>query len=126
LAYRKERYRLRFLGLSEPMEEQVRQALQGAEFRPPKSSMPRVTNVLLFNLWEEMDLTALYSVVDTLQLGPAQFEVIASVVTTSDNGGVDLPEYILRLIRRTQCSVGFSFVSTGPDATGDDNGTSKE
>ncbi len=66
-------------------------------------------------------MECLYAALETLQLGPDQFEVIASVVTTSDNGGIDVPEYVLDLIRRTRCGVGFSFVSTGPDEPENDS-----
>jgi hypothetical protein len=115
MAYRKERFRLRFFGLSRETENEIRSALPGADFISRKSSLPPETDILGVELQEAMDLSALYSALDRLSLGTKQFEVIASVVTTSDNGGIDVPDYILKLIRRTQCGLGFSFVDVGPD-----------
>src|SRR5260370_39135255 len=91
VAYRKERYRLRFFGLSTEMEGSIRTALPGAEFKPPRSSLPSVTNILLFDLHEGIDLSSLYATLDTQQLEPVRVEVIASLVTTSDNAVICLP-----------------------------------
>jgi hypothetical protein len=114
VSYRKERFRLRFRGLSDQMHKDIRCVLPEAE---------ALGSILGLELHHEMDLERLCAVLETLQLGPEQFEVIASVVTTSDNGGVDLPGYVLQLIRRTRCGVGFSFVNTGPDEVKDDHET---
>jgi hypothetical protein len=116
MSYRKERFWLRFRGLSEQVHKDIRGALPWAE------AIQR-GDILGLELHHEMDLERLYATLETLQLGPEQFELIASVVTTSDNGGIDLPEYILQLIRRTRCAVGFSFVNTGPDELEDDHET---
>jgi hypothetical protein len=113
VAYRKERYRLRLFGLSADMQAEIRAALPGPEVKSRRSGQE--TNILLFDLHEAMDLSALLRTVDTLQLEPEHFAVSASVVTTSDNGGIDLPAYVLDLIHRARCSVGFSFVDIGPD-----------
>ncbi len=110
MSYRKETFSLRFFNLSVEMEADMRSALPGAEVKPR-----RARHVLLFDLAEGMDLTRLIVAADALRLGPDQFEVIASLVTTSDNGGIELPPHILNLIRRTACSVSFSFVDVGPD-----------
>ncbi len=79
--YRKERFWLRFLGLSPEVEEKIRGAFPGTEFHSPRSSLPAVTNVLLFDLQEGMDLSLLYKTLDALQLGPKECEVSASVAT---------------------------------------------
>jgi hypothetical protein len=116
VSYRKERFRLRFRGLSDQMHKDIRCAL-------PEAEAVQRNSILGLELHHDMDLEHLYAVLETLQLEPEQFEVIASVVTTSDNGGIDLPGYILQLIRRTRCGVGFSFVNTGPDDVKDDHET---
>jgi hypothetical protein len=120
VAYRKERFRLRFFGLPVEIEDAIRSALPGVGFKC-RFSQPRASNVLLFDLKEAMDLSALYATLDSLQLEPKQLEVLASVVTESDNGGIDLPRYILQLIRRTHCSVAFMFVNVGPDEIDEDD-----
>ena len=111
---RSERFRLRFLGLSEDAEQKIRESFPGPECRVPKSSLPSVTNALLFDSREGLDLSVLYKTLDNVPLGPTDYEVTASVVTSSDNGGIDLPEYVLQRIRRTRRGVGFSFVSVEP------------
>lgn len=108
MSYRKERFRLRFHGLSEGANRDIRIAL-------PEAEAKERGGILLLELNERMDLSRLYLTLEGLSLRPEQCEVIASVVTTSDNGGIDVPGYILGLIRRTHCGVGFSFVNTGPD-----------
>ena len=113
MSYRRERYRLRFRGLTDQVRNDIKGDLPGLEAR-------QRGDILLFEIHQSVDMTQFYSRLDSLQLGPEQFDVVASIVTASDNGGIDLPEYILRLIRRTHCGIGFSFVSTGPDVSGDD------
>lgn len=107
MSYRKERFRLRFRGLSEQVLQDIRCAL-------PEADAIQRGSILGLEIQKDMNLARLYAVLETLQLEPEQFEVIASVVTTSDNGGIDLPGYVMDLIRRTRCGVGFSFVYTGP------------
>ena len=117
MSYRKERFRLRFRGLSEQIQKDIRCAL-------PEAEAIQRGEILGLELQHDTGLERLCPVLDALQLGPEQFEVVASVVTTSDNGGVDLPGYILQLVRRTRCGVGFSFVNTGPsDEVEDDRET---
>ncbi len=112
MSYRKERFRLRFRGLAEGVNRDIRIAL-------PEAEAKERGGILLLELNERMDFSRLYATLEGLKLGPEQCEVIASVVTTSDNGGIDTPGYILELIRRTPCGVGFSFVSTGPEEVED-------
>jgi len=107
MPYRKERFRLRFRGLSEQAVIDIRCAL------PDVEAIQR-GSILGLEIHQDTNLECLYTVLEILQLEPERFEIIASVVTTSDNGGIDLPGYILELIRRTRCGVGFSFVNTGP------------
>ncbi|HLN00221.1 MAG TPA: hypothetical protein VK335_13105 [Bryobacteraceae bacterium] len=116
MSYRKERFRLRFRGLSEEERGGIRSAL-------PEAETKQRGNILMLEMGQEMDLERLYTALETLQLGPKQFEVIASVVTSSENGGIELPGYVLDLIRRTRCGVGFSFVNTGPGEVEDDHET---
>ena len=113
MAYRKENLRLRFFDLSADELGKVRASLPGAEVRPPKSAAGG--NILVFELREDLDLGALQAVLDSMSLRSEQFQVVASVVTTSDNGGVDLPSYVLDFASSTRCGIGFSFVSVGPD-----------
>ena len=112
MSYRKERFRLRFRGLSEGVNRDIRIAL-------PEAEAKERGGILLLELNERMDFSRLYAKLEGLDLGPEQCEVIASVVTTSDNGGIDVPGYILDLIRGTHCGFGFSFVNTGPDEVED-------
>jgi hypothetical protein len=119
VAYRKERFRLRFLGVSAEVASAIHAALPEANIRT-QFRVPTASNVLLFELNEGIDLDALYALLDTLHLGPKQFEIWASVVTESDNGGIEVPGYVLELIRRTNCGVGLSFVSLGPENDGDE------
>jgi hypothetical protein len=115
MSYRKERFRLRFRGLSEEMQKDILAALPGIEAKQRGS-------VLVFEMQEAIELAPLYTTLDALRIGTEQFEVIASLVTASDNGGIDLPKYILQFIRRTQCGCGFSFVSVGLDDDEDESG----
>jgi hypothetical protein len=108
MSYRKERFRLRFRGLAKEIKNEILAVMGGTEV------MQR-GDVLVFEVDGATDLTQLYAALDKLQLGPEEFEVIASVVTASDNGGIDLPEYILQMVRRTRCGIGFSFVNIGTD-----------
>lgn len=120
MSYRKERFRLRFRDLSEEATESIKAALPGIETKERG-------NILLFEIHQAVEMNQLCSTLDSLQLGPEQFEVLASVVTTSDNGGIELPQYVLNLIRRTCCGVGFSFVDVGPDEQDEGDGeTSRE
>jgi hypothetical protein len=59
-------------------------------------------------------------VVGTDGASATRCEVLASVVTTSETGGIDVPDWLLAIIRQTKCGLGFSFVSVGPD---DDDAT---
>src|SRR5579872_3014895 len=112
MAYRKERFRLRFEGLSDEAQNDIKAAVPGGEAF-------RRGNVLLIEIDQAVETTRLYATLDTLRLGPEQFQITASIVTTSDNGGIDVPQYVLSLIRRTHCGVGFSFVDVGPDEEDD-------
>jgi hypothetical protein len=113
MSYRKERFRLRFHGLSEQVLKDIRRAL-------PEAEAVQRGGIFGLEIHEDMNLERLYAALETLQLETEQFEVIASIVTTSNNGGIDLPGYIMELIRRTRCGVGFSFVNTGPPDEAED------
>ncbi len=114
MSYRKERFRLRFRGLPEQAQNAIKAALSGVTAKERG-------DILLFEINESVEMSRLYEELESLRPGPEQFEVLASVVTTSDNGGIDLPEYVLNIIRATRCGVGFSFVNVGPDDQ-DDSG----
>ncbi len=120
--YRKEGFRVRFLGLSAEIEEKIRSVMPVAERKKHKTSLVPVTNTLIFDLDHGTDLTRLCSLLDSLNLRPDQYDVWGTLVTSSDNDGIDVPDYVLRFIRRTNCKVGFSFVNIGPDDDRDDNG----
>jgi len=78
--------------------------------------VPKERNdVLLLEIDQSVEMAALYRVISALQLGPDNFEILASIVTSSDNGGIELPGFALDVIRKTRCGVGFSFVDVGPD-----------
>jgi hypothetical protein len=108
MSYREEEFWLRFRGLSEEAQKDINAALPG-------TGAKQRGDIFLFEIHQAVEMIHLYATLDALHFGPEQFEVLASVVTTSDNGGIELPEYVLTLIRRTHCGVGFSFVDVGPD-----------
>ena len=116
MSYRKERFRIRFRGLSEEKQTDIRAALPGIELK-------HRGRVLLFEMHEGLELAQLYEILDTLRLGTEQLDVIASLVTASDNGGIELPEFVLSFIRRTGCGCGFSFVSVGLSDQDDNKST---
>ena len=105
---------MRFFNLPPGLADEVRGALPGAELRR------RLDHVLVFNLPRSgADLDRFRSIMNRLQLDPGQFEVIASVVTAGDNGGIELPPFVLDLIRSTRCGASFSFVTVGNDEPGE-------
>jgi hypothetical protein len=53
----------------------------------------------------------LYALLADEAFDGVQYSVWASVVTSSDHGGVSLPSHILDFIRLTQSGVDFSFVA---------------
>ena len=75
MPYRKERFRLRFHGLTEEENKNIKLAL-------PTAALKERNNVLLFEIDQFVEMTLLYRVLDILQLGVGRFELLASVVTT--------------------------------------------
>jgi hypothetical protein len=84
----------------------------------PGAEMRRRGDVTLLEIRDAVDVARLCSIPDIPLLGPPEIEVLASVVTESDNGGIDLPPHVLELVRRTHCGLGLSFSSVGPEDDG--------
>ena len=115
---RQEKFWLRFIDVSDAAEQAIRAALPSSAYKPPRSAKPIATRILVFQLNEAMNFDDLCQTMDTLRLQPEHCEVSASLITESENGGIDLPDYVLRLIKRIPCRVGFSFISVGRDDDG--------
>ena len=75
----------------------------------------RHREVLCFDLYPDLDLDPLYSLLATENLDSSTYSIWAGLVTSSDHGGLSLPDYVLAVVRRTQAGVDFSFVSTGEE-----------
>jgi hypothetical protein len=103
--FHKERFLIRFIGLTPDLESRLRGGLTGFDIRS------RVPGVVVISLPESLSLKPLYDFLETASLAPSTYSVWASVVSSSDHDGVSLPPYVVEVIRRTQCGVDFSFVA---------------
>ena len=75
------------------------------------------TQIISFDLTEDLDLAALYAFIGESSPIPNTYSVWISLVASKDQGGVALPEWLLEVIRKTGCGVDFSFASClGNDA----------
>lgn len=116
-----EEFAFRLTGLTAEMQDRLRAALPNFEIG---SRDPRVALVIVR---ADQDLQPLYSFLETEDVEPTSCSVWVSVVTSGDHDGLQLPESIVDLIRRTKGGVEFSFVAClGPEeetSEGDGCGT---
>jgi hypothetical protein len=109
---RTERFSMRFMALDEQQLQALQRALPGIELKVRQSE---VGTTAVFDLSEDVDYEPLCAFLDDARIDSKNHSVWVSVVTSSDHSGVSVPDYVLRLIRRTQCGLDFSFVSVGGD-----------
>jgi hypothetical protein len=110
---RTERFSMRLMALSEQRLQALRQALPGIELKVRQTAMGTTA---VFELSEDVDYEPLLAFLDNSHVDSKSYSVWVSVVTSSDHSGVSVPGYVLKLIRRTQGGLDFSFVSVGHDA----------
>lgn len=103
--YRKEEFWFRFTNLDGNL---------GAELRRHLSNMDIESNqedVVSIAIVETTDIAPLCKFLQQERVDPGSYMMWISLVTSSDHGGIELPDYVLKLVRLTDCSVGFSFVA---------------
>jgi hypothetical protein len=76
-------------------------------------------SVVSFDLTEYFDLESLCSFIADSGVDAKTYSVWISVVCSGDQGGVELPEHVLKVIRRTAGGVDISFASCLGDAPGE-------
>jgi hypothetical protein len=114
-SYHKESFRFRFTNLTSSTALRLRNTILHIELQS------RRPDVILLVLNESSNLEPLYGFLESDALDPKTYSVWVSVVSSSDQDGISLPQFILDLIRRTKCGVDFSFVaSLGSDNESDE------
>lgn len=117
-SYHNESFRFRFTKLSSDTALRLRKTITDFELESRKPE------VILLVLHENSNLEPLYQFLEAEALNPETYSVWVSVVSSSDQDGISLPQYILDLVRRTKCGVDFSFVaSLGSDEEDEDKNT---
>jgi hypothetical protein len=81
-----------------------------------KRRQSEIGTTVAFELSKDVDYEALLVFLDSSHIDSNNYSVWVSVVTSSDHSGVSVPDYVLKLIRRTKGGLDFSFVSAGHDA----------
>jgi hypothetical protein len=112
--YHKETFRFRFTNLTSSVALRLRGSILHIELQS------RRPEVILLVLDEGSDLEPLYKFLDAEVLDPKTYGVWVSVVSSRDHDGVSLPQFILNVVRRTNCGVDFSFVASLEDDDGTD------
>ena len=109
--FREEAFSFRFIQLAIGTAERVREQLGNfkQEFRRP--------DVVSLAIDETSNLELLYAFLEQESLPSGTYSVWISLLTSSDHGGVSLPDYILELVRRTRVGVDFSFVACLDDVS---------
>jgi hypothetical protein len=105
VAFREEEISFRFIKLSPDLTGRLRECLSGLEMesrRPDVISLPLRT---------DLDYRPLIQFVASEELDPSTYSVWASLVTSSDHGGIRLPAHVLDIVRETRAGVDFSFVA---------------
>lgn len=107
-SFRDETFGFRFMSLSEREFRRLQSILPST----PMTSRSRGTGfVVSFDLTEGFDLDALCTFIDESGVHSSTYSVWISLIASSDQGGVALPQHILAAVRRTSGGVDFSFVS---------------
>lgn len=103
--FREEEYSFRFTKLTPDVAGRLRERLSGLglESRRP--------DVIALPLREGADYRPLIEFIASETLEPGTYSVWASIVTSSDHGGISLPTYVLNITRETRAGVDFSFVA---------------
>jgi hypothetical protein len=105
IEFREEEFSLRFIKLSPGIAGRLRERLSGFEMesrRPDVISLP---------LRAGTDYRPLLDFIASETLDPTTYSVWASIVTSSDHGGISLPPHVLMVVRETRAGVDFSFVA---------------
>ena len=103
--FREVEFSFRFVKLAPDIAGRLRQQLSryGLQSRRP--------DVVALPLLDKTDYGPLIAFLDSENLGPGTYSVWASIVTSSDHGGVSLPAYVLEIVRKTGAGVDLSFVA---------------
>lgn len=104
-AFREEEFSLRFIRLTPDIAGRLRQRLSGLEL---ESRRPDVISV---PLRAGTDYRPLLEFIASGPLDPTTYSVWASIVTSSDHGGISLPSFVLEIVRESGAGVDFSFVA---------------
>ena len=118
MGYRKESYKLRFFDLNAKELGIIQAALEDT---PPLAQ--RASHVAVFDVTHFSHFAGVCRAVEQLCLKRGQVELIASLSTSSNNGGIEVPSPFLDLIRNSICAVSFSFLNLGED---DEDGETTE
>jgi len=113
--FHRERFKFRFISLDDAAIARLRAFLPEADLRVHTRDSGAVVTLLLT---ETLDRNALYAFLDGENLNSGQYSVWTSVVSSSDQDGVALPDYVLDIIRNTRCGADFSFVGCLDDPSG--------
>ena len=103
--FREEEFSFRFTRLTPNVARRLRERLSGfgLESRRP--------DVISLPLREGTDYRPLLDFIASEALEASTYSVWASLVTSSDHGGICLPPYVLDIARDTRAGVDFSFVA---------------
>lgn len=104
-AFREEEFSFRFTGLTPNTARHLRERLTGLEMES------RIPEVVSLPLRAGTDYGPLLEFLASEHLDPATYSIWASVVTSSDHGGISLPTHVLEIVRETLAGVDFSFVA---------------
>jgi hypothetical protein len=103
----------RFLCLSEPELSSLRQLMPAVRL----TVRPRAAGfVVSFDLPESFDLESLCSFIADSGVDARTYSVWISVICSGDQGGVEVPAHVLKVMRRTSGGVDISFASCLGDA----------
>ena len=103
--FREEEFSFRLIKLTPETAGRLRLRLSGLEIES------RRPDVISIPLREDTDYRSLLEFIDAERLDPATYSVWASIVTSSDHGGISCPPYVVNIIRETGAGVDFSFVA---------------
>lgn len=103
--FREETYSFRFINLTPESASKLKQLI------PAFDVGSRRPGVAVLDIDESTDLTQLLDFVGSEKCPRGTYGVWVSLVTSADNGGVSLPEYVLQLIWKAGCGIDFSFVA---------------
>lgn len=103
--FRAEEFSFRFTKLTPASAERLRNSLAGFQI---ESRRPDVVALVID---ATTDIRPICAFVESEALEAGTYSIWASVVTSTDHGGVSLPAFVLDLARRTGAGIDFSFVA---------------